>query len=1557
MENPAGNQMFTNCIIHKPSLGIKPEEPLVSPQNVESWNTLLEAAKIRKHTPILELAQSMTNDLIPRVFYHRRCRSVFTMKRDLDVLKRKAKSSDDSNDDCFEACSNTKRPARMSSSGSRVYEQKCIFCEKDKCIKKTSTREKLSKAVDLRADATLRECAIRKCDTKMIAIVSRDIVAAEAQYHFSCYREYTRLQHAVPITTSKSETVIEEAYKELFYFIRNTIIPKKGTVEITVLAERLNLILTNKGTSGITDSMKRNLRRKLETELGNSIQIYHDNSGKLILVPETYSLQDAIKEIQVLKQELSIWKGKSSNISNIIDQASSHMRSIIQKNKLPTLWPYHPIDADNDSFEVPEHLQRFFLGLLTGNPKNEEPSNRVITLVQSFSQDIIYAVSCGQQKPPKHVLLPYAVKTLTGNVELIRTLNRLGHGISYSQLEENDTALCLQKLAAISTSQHPTLPTSIQPYVFTNLAWDNIDRREETLTGKGTTHRVNGIAVQARMHGPRLPPAALPKIDKQKQRTVPVAQEELPVYLAGERVGPQPITQRTRAPFNIETSELSHKKNLLWIIARSVHTLRQVIPSWTGFNIIMREAISVSRDVVSYMPTINAPATEMSTVAEILKQSECVRQMLHLPDIVVVMDQALYAKAAEIVWKHSEQYSHIILRLGAFHTICNVMSILGCRFQDAGLRDLCIESGLIAEGSINRVMDGKMYNRAIRVHKSIYEALMRLAWTEFIPYLEEKQPEKMEEVHIFLSKVTEAGKNEGSWNELLEVQSFAEVQSLWQKFLDHLRRENGDLSTFWMTYVDIVENVLLALLRAAREGNWQLHLSAIEAMIPWCFAYDKVNYARYLPAYYEQMANLPNEHPAVFEAFSDGHFSVQLSNSNPFGRIPVDQTTEVTVNKDTQTPGGTTKFNLKSGAVRRYYVTSEHRSAFLGQLREMVSHNKENVRHTDLQQTRIQKDEDAVSQLVSVIQSWVNPFSTPSSLISISTARAAPQDIATDLKNAKYVGEKCYAEFKTERLQTSPPVKKFHDPIKQNKLKTFSNLTKKKEIKSNGRSVILKADRTLFGRIIVMAQDRDFHMSDVLAHPLGPLPWALATPEGLMRKTNKAALAAALQKNVLPAETVPNNSATIIDGMLLIQKVPGDQSTFAEVAMFVLAMALKDGITSQRIDIVFDTYRENSIKDSERLARGEDLGMELKNITSSQVVRQWRKFLSHIGNKSSLIMFLVQEWKKSEYRKRLHGKVLFATCQDCCYQITADSIQEVVALKTAHEEADSRLFLHVAHAAAQGYQSVVINSDDTDVFIMCLAFDADIEATLFIKCGTRARAKILDVGKIAKSIGSNVCRALIGMHAYTGCDTVSAFAGKGKLAALKLISTNIDVYDACVQLGDDWNVSEQLMDKLEKFTCLIYGAKAGAMQVNDLRYHLFCAKKGDIESHQLPPCKDCLTQHAKRAAYQAAIWKRALEIDPSPPSPVGRGWRLVTQDGRDQLEVDWMSGQPAPQSVLDLLACTCPRSCKLPRCVCMANGLKCTDMCKLTTCDNQRTTWEDGTSAEDAADDDDDNDF
>ena len=107
----------------------------------------------------------------------------------------------------------------------------------------------------------------------------------------------------------------------------------------------------------------------------------------------------------------------------------------------------------------------------------------------------------------------------------------------------------------------------------------------------------------------------------------------------------------------------------------------------------------------------------------------------------------------------------------------------------------------------------------------------------------------------------------------------------------------------------------------------------------------------------------------------------------------------------------------------------------------------------------------------------------------------------------------------------------------------------------------------------------------------------------------------------------------------------------------------------------------------------------------------------------------------------------------------------------------------------------------------------------------------MDITKVAATVGIDVCRALIGVHAYTGCDTVSAFTGKGKAKALKLLSKNKEIQDTFLKLGQECDVSLDLMNKLVAYTNLLYVPKTSSTKINDLRYHLFCAKKGEIESH------------------------------------------------------------------------------------------------------------------------------
>ena len=233
--------------------------------------------------------------------------------------------------------------------------------------------------------------------------------------------------------------------------------------------------------------------------------------------------------------------------------------------------------------------------------------------------------------------------------------------------------------------------------------------------------------------------------------------------------------------------------------------------------------------------------------------------------------------------------------------------------------------------------------------------------------------------------------------------------------------------------------------------------------------------------------------------------------------------------------------------------------------------------------------------------------------------------------------------------------------------------------------MIIKADRSLFAQMILVAENRKLQISDVLCHPLGPLPWALASDDGSIRKNNKAALANELKKSVTPADTIPKPCARITDGMAVVQKLKGDHKTFAEIADTIMSMTLNEGHDSEHIDVVFDVYREESIKNAEREKRGSSTGHEFRSIKADHRIHQWRKFLTSSSNKTQLIQLLSEEWRKERYRDKLTGKKLFVTANNLCFEISSGGSRIREDLKSTQEEADTRMLLHASHAANAGY--------------------------------------------------------------------------------------------------------------------------------------------------------------------------------------------------------------------------------------------------------------------------------
>ena len=108
------------------------------------------------------------------------------------------------------------------------------------------------------------------------------------------------------------------------------------------------------------------------------------------------------------------------------------------------------------------------------------------------------------------------------------------------------------------------------------------------------------------------------------------------------------------------------------------------MPGWTGFNTLHYRDVPVMSQI-SYLPIIDNPITEMSTINEILKQSIQIADGLDLQQLLLVADEAVYAKLQQVRWKNSVYNDRLIVRLGEFHTIMSYCSCIGKRFRDSGL--------------------------------------------------------------------------------------------------------------------------------------------------------------------------------------------------------------------------------------------------------------------------------------------------------------------------------------------------------------------------------------------------------------------------------------------------------------------------------------------------------------------------------------------------------------------------------------------------------------------------------------------------------------------------------------------------------------------------------------------------------------------------------------------------------------------------------------------------------------------------------------------------------
>ena len=289
-----------------------------------------------------------------------------------------------------------------------------------------------------------------------------------------------------------------------------------------------------------------------------------------------------------------------------------------------------------------------------------------------------------------------------------------------------------------------------------------------------------------------------------------------------------------------------------------------------------------------------------------------------------------------------------------------------------------------------------------------------------------------------------------------------------------------------------------------------------------------------------------------------------------------------------------------------------------------------------------------------------------------------------------------------------------------------------KKVKSSENKLVkVKAERNIFGQLVLLSVENNIELEITPSYPLGLVPFSLATADGMPSKTEKAKLMHVIEAGTEPANK-PSESGTVYvyDGTANLQALPKSKpDTFEKLTLMVFYLLPK----TARVDFVTDTYLSNSIK-SFKCKKGGSSPTFLLSGPKTKTPKDWNRFMSNDDNKTQLIKLLLHEWQKDTYANRLVGKKLFFVCGEECFCLSSKDGESVTKelqedLCSSQEEADTRIILHCLHICRNSSEStkIVVRSPDTDVLVLLLKFAQAIDQSILFDTGTGDKRRLLSL--------------------------------------------------------------------------------------------------------------------------------------------------------------------------------------------------------------------------------------
>ncbi|KYN02063.1 hypothetical protein ALC62_07132 [Cyphomyrmex costatus] len=1012
---------------------------------------------------------------------------------------------------------------------------------------------------------------------------------------------------------------------------------------------------------------------------------------------------------------------------------------------------------------------------------------------------------------------------------------------------------------------------------FVQYVFDNADHNTCILDGKNTMHVMGGIKV------------ATPSSDVISKKNI-TRLKKIPTSEVVGKFGFIPLLHfekknaqglKTVIVKDILTNDFNKPKmsieDFTWLYSKYSNKKSN---GYSGFMEEFHSNCDYKMSKIIPLPFVNNPPSDWNTIFTVLVKASVETRDKHEQTICfVTFDQPLYQKARYIlscVDPTNDEYGlmNVRVRLGGFHTLMSFLGSIGFIMDGSGLKEAfaCI----YADNSAEKAFTGHAYSRSIRAHFLVQVALATIIFESL-----ELTDEQKATFDGFLQNLRKENVTDDMQNE--------KIVDIQRKFTEHIDdiEKKGPTAQLWIQYWNMLA-VVKEFIKAERSGDWDLHLEGVKRMIPYFHASGHNNYAKSAHIYLQDIRT---------DKFWSGIWS--------------DMTIEQALMRSMKTQGGLThgRNPNRESVCTKFLLTMIILVDICNEMENFCNVSYcTSEQHVDSTESRITRD---VSDLETILQFFgtYNPFPETRNIMSIFSG------IVSDLKEGKKGNEaknaiNCHKAFEIGLASVKEMTGKNFGEV------TFKRTNRVKALSSIHASIKVNDDLVpidpllLFQRLCAnITEKTDMRM--YLKFELAPFPLSIFTEDGF-RKNTKSDLFGYFTKTEPPRGDLVH----VVDGGFLLHKVVWQKNDTVQVINQKYLNFVRKHYTDDSF-IVFDGYPDNKLDTNTTTSSTKTAERSRRKSTSvvpafivepqTKITLSQARFLSNEKNKKELIKELSRIFRFEGYTVR-----------------QAEEDADSLIIYTAIEIAEKNKIVKTTTGVAEYKKTVVVVGQDIDLLVLLNQLNSSDASIYFLSPGA---ANTNDSIYSSNSFQHKDYRSIIAfLHCFSGCDTNSGFAGKGKRKIVNLLIATPELTD----LVKPFYTADADPKVIARNGCnlikSIYNCKNFNTSLDELRYQHYkkLVQTSTFKLEKIPPTTGAAIQFSKRAYFQLQKWLGNDEINATL-----WGWKQVIVNNQQILMPRFTEDPVIPEDLLRIISCNCGNSdCSTKSCGCRKLGLKCTEFCQ-----------------------------